>query len=343
MSESMLAQLTRGPRRRDEPPIYRVHGLLDLADAMEIAARRPARAEGRAVAAGHAAPAPPVVNGERSVFDEMRRGDILVHQPYESFATSFETFLRGVARPERGGDQDDGVPHIRRVAARPRARRGRRGGQASVCLVELKARFDERRNIEWARARAGGRPRRLRLPESEDPREDDARRPPRGRALRRYVHVGTGNYNSVTARSTRTSALFTADEDICADVADLFNYLTGFGEAAAVPQAPRRARRSAPACGRDRRVAAAARPASGADPDQGQPPHRPGADRRALRRLAGGRPDRLIARTNCVIRPGVEGMSETIRVRSRARPLPRAQPLFEFTPRHDDHTSAAPT
>ena len=64
---------------------------------------------------------------------------------------------------------------------------------------------------------------------SQDPREDDPRRPPRAGRARRYVHIGTGNYNASTARIYEDIGLFTSDEEIAADVADLFNYVTGFG------------------------------------------------------------------------------------------------------------------
>ena len=67
-----------------------------------------------------------------------------------------------------------------------------------------------------------------------------------GGRLRRYVHIGTGNYHSVTARLYEDVGLFTADEEIAADVADLFNFLTGFGRPHAVPQAPRCAVHAAP-------------------------------------------------------------------------------------------------
>ena len=103
-------------------------------------------------------------------------------------------------------------------------------GKQSVCLVELKARFDERRNIEWSRAleQAGvhvvyGFPNlKIHAKTTLVVRRE-------GDGLRRYVHIGTGNYHASPRALYEDFGLFTADEDIAADVADLFNYLTGFG------------------------------------------------------------------------------------------------------------------
>ena len=80
-----------------------------------------------------------------------------------------------------------------------------------------------------ARAGAGRRARRLRLPDLKIHAKTTLVVRREGDGLRRYVHIGTGNYNAVTARTYEDFGLFTADEDIAADVADLFNYLTGFG------------------------------------------------------------------------------------------------------------------
>jgi polyphosphate kinase len=103
-------------------------------------------------------------------------------------------------------------------------------GKQTVCLVEIKARGDERRNIEWSRAmeKAGvhvvyGFPTlKIHAKTTLVVRREGGR-------LRRYVHLGTGNYNSLTARAYEDFGLFTADEEIADDVADLFNHLTGFG------------------------------------------------------------------------------------------------------------------
>jgi polyphosphate kinase len=167
----------------------------------------------------------------RDLFDAIRRTDVLVHQPYESFAGSFEAFVRAAA-------EDPDVVAIKTAVYRtsgesplvPALIEAADEGKQSVCIVELKARFDEQRNIEWSRKleQAGvhvvyGFPD-LKVHAKMTlvvRREDDG--------LRRYVHLGTGNYHAETARSYEDIGLFTSDETIAGDVAALFNYLTGFG------------------------------------------------------------------------------------------------------------------
>ena len=188
-----------------------------------------------------------------------------------------------------------------------------------MCLVEIKARGDERRNIEWSRAleQAGvhvvyGFPAlKIHAKTTLVVRRE-------GGGLRRYVHLGTGNYNAVTARAYEDFGLFTADEDIAADVADLFNYLTGFGRPGALPQAARRAVHAPRAADRGdpHRRRSGARGQEGAHPDQGQRPHPPEViDELYAASEAGARID-LLVRGVCSLRPGVPGLSENIRVRS---------------------------
>ena len=315
--QSMLAQLAEGLGIGDEK-IYSVGGMLDLADLAEIASfDRP----GLRYEPWIPSTQKRLADTEGSVFfDEMRGGDILVQHPYDAFGPSVTAFARAVgadadaigvkATVYRTNEESPIMPALIEASER---------GKQSVCLVELKARFDEERNIEWSRAleRAGvhvayGQPNmKIHAKTILVVRRE-------GDALRRYVHIGTGNYHAVTARLYEDIGLFTADEDISADIADLFNHLTGFGN-------PQRFRKIlvAPFTLRSRlideirNVAAAA--AKG----------KPARIRMKLNALtdpaiieelysasqAGVEID-VIARAICSLRPGVKGMSETISVRS---------------------------
>ena len=158
----------------------------------------------------------------------IRRRDILVHHPYDSFDTSVEAF-GAAARDSKVAALKSTVYRTGELSAilASLVETAEEGKQA-VCLVELKARFEERRNIEWSRAleRAGvdivyGVPdlkvhAKLTL---------IVRRERTG--VRRYVHIGTGNYHASHATSYEDLGLFTADEDIAADVAEVFNAVTG--------------------------------------------------------------------------------------------------------------------
>ena len=234
-SARMLEQLKSGLDVVDDQ-IYLVPGLLDLAELKEFfTLDRPDLKE---------EPWLPVVptrfvrEEDEALFAELRKGPVLVHHPYDSFARTFESFMRTAARDPktvaiktavyRTSDDSPHVPALIEAAEE---------GKQTVSLVELKARFDERRNIEWSRAleSAGvhvvyGFPT-LKIHAKGTlvvRRESDG--------LRRYAHIGTGNYNAVTARLYEDFSLFTGDEEITADLADLFNYLTGFGR----PQAFRK-------------------------------------------------------------------------------------------------------
>jgi polyphosphate kinase len=192
-------------------------------------------------------------------------------------------------------------------------------GKQSVCLVELKARFDERKNIEWSRAleQAGvhvvyGFPNlKIHAKTTLVIRHE-------GDVLRRYVHIGTGNYHAKTARLYEDFGLFTADEDIAADVADLFNYLTGFAR-------PQRFRKIlvAPFNLRSRLIEEVRSVGSAAA--AGKRAHirfkmNSLTDEAIIEELyaasqEGAQVD-IVVRGICALRPGVEGLSENIRVRS---------------------------
>jgi polyphosphate kinase len=188
-----------------------------------------------------------------------------------------------------------------------------------VSLVELKARFDERRNIGWSRAleQAGvhvvyGFPNlKIHAKATLVVRRE-------GSELNRYVHLGTGNYNILTARTYEDYGLFTADPEITADVADLFNYLTGFGH----PQAFRkllvapfglregllariREVRRAAADGKEARIRIKVNNLN--DEELSEELYRASQE--------GAKID-IVARSICTLRPGVPNLSETIRVRS---------------------------
>ncbi len=181
---------------------------------------------------------PPVTAGrllvaednDRSIFSVIRDRALLVHHPYESFASSIEVFIEQAATDRRvqsikmtlyraGGDS----PIIRSLI-----KASERGVQVAV-LVELKARFDEANNVEWAKQleRAGVHVvygmvglkthSKVVLVVRDD-----------GDQLRRYCHIGTGNYNSKTARLYEDIGFLTSDNDIGADAAQLFNHLTGY-------------------------------------------------------------------------------------------------------------------
>jgi polyphosphate kinase len=169
-------------------------------------------------------------NLERSIFDIIRDGDILLHHPFDSFPASVERFLDEAANDEQ-------VLAIKMTLYRTSGdtaivasliRAAQRGKQVAV-LVELKARFDEANNITWARTLEdygihvayGSAALKIHAKTALV-----VRREPDG--VRRYVHLGSGNYNSRTARQYTDVGLLTAAPSIGADVSDLFNSLTGY-------------------------------------------------------------------------------------------------------------------
>ncbi len=318
-SSEMVARLQSG-LGADETQVYRVESPLDLSELLELAALD--RPELKLEPWIPAIPSrlAPAQSDAPAIFDEIRRGDVLVHQPYGSFIASFEVFAQAAVRdPDviamktavyRTSDDSVLVGSLIQCAEE---------GKQSVCLVELKARFDELRNIEWSRAlEQAGVHVAYGFPDLKIHAKMTLIVRREGDALRRYAHIGTGNYHAATARVYEDLGVFTADEEITADVADLFNYITGFGR-------PQKFRKLlvAPFTLRSglvdeiRGVAAAA----------GEKKHarirlklNHLVDPKIVEELyaasrAGAKVD-IIARSTCALRPGVEGLSENIHVRS---------------------------
>ncbi|MCU0636990.1 MAG: polyphosphate kinase 1, partial [Gemmatimonadaceae bacterium] len=219
----------------------------------------------------------------RTIFDVLRERDILVHHPYESFSQSVEAFLEAAAVDEQvlaikvtlyRTSGDTAIVRALQEAAE-------RGKQVAV-LIELQARFDEANNIRWARQMESfGIHVAYGLPglKTHGKVALIVRRDADG--LRRYVHIGTGNYNSRTARLYTDVGLFTAAPEVGADVTDFFNALTGHSR-----QRNYRTLLVAPANMRDGLLARIAREAEHA---------------------RAGRPARLIAKMNALVDPEIIG------------------------------------
>jgi polyphosphate kinase len=268
----------------------------------------------------------PALRGNESttsdIFSALRAGDVLLHHPYDSFATSVQAFIEQAATD----------PHVQAIKLTLYRTSGEspivdslveaaQAGKQVLVVVEIKARFDEQANIRWARKleQAGchvvyglvGLKTHCKLALVVRSEDD-------GRLMHRYVHVGTGNYNPKTARVYEDLGLLTADPDVGADVADLFNHLSGYtrhrdyetllvapealrpGLLDLIEREARRARKGKSA-GISVKVNSL-------------------VDETIIDALyeasAAGVPIDLLVRGMCSLRPGVPGLSENIRVRS---------------------------
>ena len=254
----------------------------------------------------------------RSIFEIIREGDVLVHHPFDSFPASVERFLEEAAT-------DDNVLAIKLTLYRTSGdtaivealtEAAQRGKQVAV-LVELKARFDETNNISWARTLENFG---VHVAYGSATLKTHAktalvvRREPDG--IRRYIHLGSGNYNSRTARLYTDVGLFTCSPSIGADVSDLFNSLTGFAR-----QRLYRKLIVAPSNMRGRFIELIEREAANAR--QGKPARiiakmNALVDAEIIQSLYGaaqaGVDIDLIVRGICCLRPGVAGVSERVRV-----------------------------
>jgi polyphosphate kinase len=222
----------------EETQVYDVDGMLDLGDLWQIAGL-----EGfpdlrqtpwtpltdPLFGTGHGAQ-----DDQPDVFAPIRARDILVHYPYQSFATSVERFVKQAAEDPnvlaikmtvyRTSDDSALIPSLIEAAEK---------GKQAVCLVELKARFDERQNIGWSRAleEVGAH-----VVHGIPGLKTHAKailvvRRERG-GVRHYVMIGTGNFHAKNARLYEDFGFFTTDPEIGQEVANLFNTLTGYGHPA---------------------------------------------------------------------------------------------------------------
>jgi len=276
-------------------------------------------------------------NEPTDLFEVLRERDVLVHHPYDSFTTSVEAFVAQAATDpdvqaikqtlyRTSGDS----PIVASLIAAAEA------GKQVAAIVELQARFDEQANIGWARALeevgvhvvyglVGLKTHSKTVLVLR--REEDG--------IRRYCHVGTGNYNSKTARIYEDLGLLTADPDIGADVGDLFNYMTGFSRHTGYRQilvSPVMLRRRVlelideqTTAGPDGRIVMKMNGLT--DPEMVD----------ALYRASiAGVPIDLAIRGLCCLRPGIPGLSETIRVRSVVDQFLEHSRIYRFGGAADD-------
>jgi len=265
------------------------------------------------------------------LFGVIRERDVLVQHPYDSFASSVEAFIsQAAADPDvlaikqtlyrTSGD----APFVAALA------RAAEAGKQVAALVELKARFDEQRNIVWARQleQAGvhvvygvvGL-------KTHSKTALVVRREPDG--IRRYCHIGTGNYNSGTARVYEDVGVLSCDPDLGADLTDLFNHLTGFSRPArtrSLVLAPERFRpwvleqiAAEEAAGRGGWITIKVNGLT--DPEV--------VDALYRASTAGARVD-LVVRSVCALRPGVGGLSDRITVRSVVGRFLEHSRIFRF-------------
>jgi polyphosphate kinase len=215
----------------DEEDVFDIDGMLDLGDLWELHEIDGHR-ELRDPPFTPVVPAP--FQGEEGepadILAAMRERDLLVHYPYDSFAATVERMVaQAVDDPAvlaikmtvyRTSPDSSLIPSLITAAER---------GKQAVCMVEVKARFDERRNIGWARAlEEAGAHVVHGLPGLKTHAKALLIVRREGNGVRHYVQIGTGNYNAKTARIYEDFGLFTTDPDIAADVAEVFNLLTGY-------------------------------------------------------------------------------------------------------------------
>lgn len=317
MSENMLELLLR-ELEVDRDDVVEGRGLLDLSCLFQLhKLQRPELKYQSFVPATHPAFAE---STSKSIFATLREGDVLLHHPYDAFSTTVERFIEQAA-------EDPNVLAIKQTLYRTSGDSpivealidAAEAGKQVVALVELKARFDEQANIQWARTleRAGVHVvyglvgLKTHCKTALVVRQE-------GSTIRRYCHVGTGNYNPKTARQYEDLGLLTASPEVGADLTDLFNVLTGYAKhdtyrkILVSPQGIRSGiveRIEAEADRVRQGLAGGIRMKVNALVDEQIIDALYHASR-------AGVPIRIVVRGICALRPGVPGLSENIEVRS---------------------------
>jgi polyphosphate kinase len=298
-----------------EHDVYRVDGFLNIPDLMRLYALD--RPELKDAPITYSIPS--TLRRKENIFDVLKQRDVLLHHPYTAYSAVTD-FINAAA-------EDDDVLAIKICLYRtgkdsPVIKslvKASRNGKQVAALVELKARFDEENNIEWARyLEAEGVHVVYGMKGMKTHSKVTLVVRSEGEELRRYVHIATGNYNPTTSRLYTDLGLLTSDEEIGADATDLFNFLTGYSY-----QDEFRSLLIAPVNMKERMLALIARETENKEN---------GSDARIIVKInsltddkiirelyrasrAGVKID-LIVRGICALRPGVEGLSENIRVTS---------------------------
>ncbi len=335
-ADASMADMLRQRFELDPSDVYELSGELDYTTLFQIASLP--------LPALRDTPWTPLIPAAletcHDIFAAIRNGDILIHHPYESFEHTVEAFVAAAASdPDtvavkmtayRIGDDTPFVKSLVRAAE---------SGKQVACTIEIKARFDEERNLHWAAEleRAGAHVTfgvqglkthaKLALAVRKE-----------GSGLRSYVHIGTGNYHVRTARLYADLGLLTCDPRITRDVVNLFHYLTGHGVA---PDCSTLL--VAPSTMRSRMLENIRRETSN---------KRAGAPARIIAKMnqledpeliealceaaTAGVPVDLIVRGFCCLRPGVPGRSEGIRIRSIIGRFLEHSRIFYFAAGHDD-------
>ena len=342
--EPRLRELLIDALKITDGQVYDVEGLIGLDDLTDVV-DLPGHGDLRYAPWNRVTP-PQLQQGqtkrEVDVFEAIREGDIMVHHPYDSFTTSVERFVSQAV-------EDPNVLAIKQTVYRTSTdstlvsgliEATERGKQA-VCLVELKARFDESANIGWARSlEEAGVHVVYGIPGLKTHVKCVLVARREGDGVRNYVHVGTGNYNPKTARIYTDVGLFTADPEFGEDIAEMFNYLTGYARPKAYDKVM-----VAPFTLREGILDQIQRTIDSHSPEN---PARirmkmnsllePTCIQALYRASQAGVDVQLNVRGICGLRPGVPGVSENIRVVSIVGRFLEHSRIYSFERPGEDHS-----